>query len=108
MHHAVQKPDGQQYDDNQPLGWCITTSGGSSLHPNGTRYFNCQELAAFQEFPAHHRFAGTVTEIKRQIRNAVPSGFAEQLFRTVVKSMQETDQKVAKYKGPEVHTIELD
>jgi DNA (cytosine-5)-methyltransferase 1 len=97
--------DGQPYDSHKPMHGCITCDGGpSNLHPNGRRTFTLFELAALQGFLPTHRFAGTMTDIKKQIGNAVPSMFAKKLFEHINLSLQKSDRMRASWK-PE--TIDL-
>ena len=95
MHESSQmnKP---RYDDNAPLRRCITCDGGeSNLHPSGKRTFELCELAALQAFLPTHQFAGTKTNIIKQIGNAVPSCFGKILFEHITKSLRESDRKLA-------------
>jgi DNA (cytosine-5)-methyltransferase 1 len=102
--------DGQPYDSRKPMHGCITCDGGpSNLHPNGKRTFTLFELAALQGFLPTHQFADTdvgtnVTDIKRQIGNAVPSMFAKKLFEHINLSLQKSDRRRAAWK-PE--TVDL-
>ena len=75
---------------------CITTKGsggGDTYHPSGERPFTIRELASLQTFPVYHSFAGArgITARKHQIGNAVPTVLARALFRTIVKSLKESD-----------------
>ena len=76
------------------LPTCTRTAGELSLF----------ELAALQGFLPTHRFAGTMTDIKKQIGNAVPSMFAKKLFEHINLSLQKSDRMRASWK-PE--TIDL-
>jgi DNA (cytosine-5)-methyltransferase 1 len=81
----------------------------ADLHPNGKRTFTLFELAALQGFLPTHQFADTdvgtnVTDIKRQIGNAVPSMFAKKLFEHINLSLQKSDRRRAAWK-PE--TVDL-
>lgn len=104
LSHSTPK-DGKPYDSRKPMHGCITCDGGpSNLHPNGKRTFTLFELAAMQGFLPTHRFAGTMTDIKKQIGNAVPSMFAKKLFEHINLSLQKSDRRRASWK-PE--TVDL-
>lgn len=106
MRQHTLKPHGTRYNPSQPLARAITTDGGeSNTHPDGWRSFNLRELAMLQAFPAQHQFEGTMTSIRRQIGNAVPSCFAKTLFEEIIRSLRESDRRYPPRK-PEV--IELD
>jgi DNA (cytosine-5)-methyltransferase 1 len=84
----------QPYRADVPLNNCITCNGGKSdLHPSGKRSFDMVELAAAQEFPPGHLFSGGMTNIRRQIGNAMPPSFAKKLFQCVIRSLQESDRR---------------
>ena len=99
------KKDSQPYDDCQPLRSCITTSGGeSNTHPSGKGSFIQQELAQLQGFPPHHLFApGNMTDVKRQIGNAVPACVAEAIYKEIIKSLRGSDRKAAAWKQDVIH-----
>lgn len=74
----------------------ITTNAGQgNYHPSGRRPYTLRELAKLQTFPLYHSFAGArgVTETKRQIGNAVPPVLAKAMFRSIVKSLKESDRE---------------
>ncbi|KAI6812246.1 hypothetical protein KC340_g7637 [Hortaea werneckii] len=105
LKHTV-KPHGVPYDPRQPLKSAITCDGGKSdVHPNGTRTFNMRELSTLQSFPVTHDFFGTMTSIRRQIGNAVPSCFAKLMFDEITKTLRKRDREVANWK-PEVVTLD--
>ncbi|KAI6868614.1 hypothetical protein KC338_g3887 [Hortaea werneckii] len=100
------KPHGFPYDPRQPLKLAITCDGGKSdVHPSGTRSFNMRELSMLQSFPATHDFYGTMTSIKKQCGNAVPSCFAKLMFEEITESLRERDREVANWK-PEVIALD--
>ncbi|KAI6848532.1 hypothetical protein KC323_g9587 [Hortaea werneckii] len=100
------KPHGFPYDPRQPLKLAITCDGGKSdVHPSGTRSFNMRELSMLQSFPATHDFYGTMTSIKKQCGNAVPSCFAKLMFEEITESLRERDREVADWK-PEVIALD--
>jgi DNA (cytosine-5)-methyltransferase 1 len=99
MKHSIERSK-PSYDGGLPMKGCITCDGGpSNLHPSGERTFNLFELAALQGFPPTHQFDvdATVTDIKKQIGNAVPSMFAKALFEHIALSLQESDRKRASW-----------
>ena len=72
----------------------ITTNAGQgNYHPSGLRLYTPRELACLQTFPMHHSFAGApgVTKKRKQIGNAVPPKLAKAIFRSVIKSLKESD-----------------
>lgn len=72
----------------------LTTNGGQgNHHPSGQRPYTVRELARLQTFPLLHSFDGArgITELKRQVGNAVPPLLAKAMFRSVVKSLKESD-----------------
>ena len=70
------------YDPNRLAG-TITTSGGETYYPDGTREFTLRELACLQGFPKNHRFFGTKTSTKRQIGNAFPPNIVRVLYQHI-------------------------
>lgn len=46
---------------------------GSVPHYSGKGAYNLEALTAFQEFPKDYLFAGTQTQVRKQIGNAVPA-----------------------------------
>jgi DNA (cytosine-5)-methyltransferase 1 len=96
MSHYTPK-SAQPYDARKPLQHCIKCDG-SNPHPNGQRTFTLFELAALQGFPPTHRFFGTMTDIRKQIGNAVPSMFAKALFERIMLTLGESDRKRAAHK----------
>ncbi|KAI7086574.1 hypothetical protein KC356_g4901 [Hortaea werneckii] len=100
------KPHGFPYDPREPLKLAITCDGGKSdVHPNGTRTFNMRELSMLQSFPATHDFAGTMTSIRKQCGNAVPSCFAKLMFEEITENLSKRDKEVANWK-PEVIALD--
>lgn len=84
---------GAPFNPDRQLRNAITTDGGSdSLHYSGQRTWNMQELALLGGFPPEHRFAEAgITDLRRQIGNAVPSMVAKQIFDEVIKSLRKED-----------------
>lgn len=61
-------------------------------HPSGTRRFSIREYAALQTFGHHFVFAGSCPGDRlRQIGNAVPPMFAEELFRHLRVELRTAD-----------------
>ena len=103
--HTI-KPHGIPYDPRQPLKSAITCDGGKSdVHPSGTRSFNMRELSMLQSFPPTHDFSGTMTSIRRQCGNAVPSCFAKLMFEEITESLSKRDREVANWR-PEVIALD--
>lgn len=84
---------GQPFSPDRQLRRAITTNRGEdSLHYNGQRTWNMQELALLGGFPPEHRFAEAgITDLRKQIGNAVPSMVAKQIFDEVIKSLRKED-----------------
>lgn len=81
------------FDGNIQAKTITTNAGQENYHPSGRRPYTLRELARLQTFPLLHSFDGAngVTEKKRQIGNAVPPLLARAMFRSVVKSLKESD-----------------
>ncbi|KAK5687630.1 hypothetical protein LTS10_001770 [Elasticomyces elasticus] len=92
----VAKP---RYDDDMPLNYTITCSGGEGdIHPNGERSFTGQELAVLAGFPWWRRFANaSMTKLREIIGNAVPVGLAMDLYEMVHKSLDLGEQEMAQW-----------
>ncbi len=65
-------------------GRCNSVSNGRYAHPEQDRAISLREAAALQSFPDEYRFHGPPTQIARQIGNAVPVRFAEQIGRHIL------------------------
>lgn len=85
------------YNADAPLRLCITCDGGKNVHPSGHRTFTPLELAALQAFHLDHKFAGSKSQIIKQIGNAVPSCFAKILFEHITKALRESDKSLAAF-----------
>ena len=58
-------------------------------HPDETRPFTTREYARLQTFPDDWTFKGSVSEVYRQIGNAVPVNLAESVGRQIVRALNE-------------------
>lgn len=56
-------------------------------HPDETRPFTVREYARIQTFPDDWIFEGSMTSQYKQIGNAVPVNFAEEIGKSVVKTL---------------------
>ena len=79
------------YSIHSQLKGCITTGGTRSYHPSGLRNFTARELALLQGFPLRYRFAGSTSEVKKQVGNAFPPIAGEALFREIAKTLEAFD-----------------
>ena len=75
----------------------MTCGGGvGNYHPSGLRDYTIREYACLQTFPVTHSFSNNCkTHAKMQIGNAVPPMLAKTLFKAVIKSLRESDEKRA-------------
>ncbi|KAF7191444.1 DNA (cytosine-5)-methyltransferase 3 [Pseudocercospora fuligena] len=106
MAHA-NRCDEVPYDPNTQLRGCVDRQGGyrkkkaqNNYHPSGKRLFNLQEKAQLQGFPDYHQFCGGITAVGRQIGNAVPPVFAEQMFNVCITAIEKTDREIEESKKP--------
>ncbi|NNC22868.1 DNA cytosine methyltransferase [Salinisphaera sp. USBA-960] len=60
---------------------------GSYIHPDQDRVLSVREAARLQAFPDHYRFYGSLAEQYKQVGNAVPPMFAEQLGARVLAQL---------------------
>ncbi|KAI1114702.1 S-adenosyl-L-methionine-dependent methyltransferase [Nemania sp. NC0429] len=88
------------YDDRVQVG-TVTTAGSECAHPSGKRNFTLRELADIQGFPPCHKFVGTMTQIRRQIGNAVPPPFSETLYRHLKQWVMHQDRVLPRPKESE-------
>ncbi len=63
-------------------------------HPEHTRPFTTREYARIQTFPDSWEFSGPISEIYRQIGNAVPVNLAEAIARQIVHSLNEHEVRM--------------
>ncbi|USP81261.1 c-5 cytosine methyltransferase [Curvularia clavata] len=83
-----------RYSSHTQLRGCITTGGTTSCHPSGLRNFTVRELSFLQGFPRMYYFTGTKTEASKQVGNAFPPIVAEQIYRTIAKTLEAFDEGV--------------
>jgi DNA (cytosine-5)-methyltransferase 1 len=67
---------------------------GRYLHPRAHRPITPREAARLQSFPDGFRFYGTLTEIGRQIGNAVPPKLAKAVARSVRAQLPQAEAKI--------------
>ena len=84
----------RQTDPNKPSPTILARGNGkggvcSIPHYNGKRRLSIRESASVQTFPENFEFHGTMNSCYRQIGNAVPVLFAEQLGKELVRVEQE-------------------
>ena len=60
-------------------------------HPEETRPFQVREYARIQTFPDEWEFAGSMTQIYKQIGNAVPVNLAHALGKSLVKILNDIE-----------------
>jgi DNA (cytosine-5)-methyltransferase 1 len=95
----------------------IAKDGYWYIHPRDNRTLTIREAARLQTFPDRYRFAGPPSAAFRQIGNAVPPFFGEQLGRAIRASLdkprragqqsRETGEALARWfrKQPESHLM---
>ncbi|RAL08363.1 DNA cytosine methyltransferase [Aspergillus homomorphus CBS 101889] len=70
----------------------ITCGGGeNNYHPSGERGYTNREYACLQTFPVRYQFGQK--EVRKQIGNAVPPKLAEALYKEIIRSLHQTDEK---------------
>ena len=84
----------RQTDPNKPSPTILARGNGKGVvcaipHYNGKRRLSIRESASVQTFPENFEFHGTMNSCYRQIGNAVPVLFAEQLGKELVRVEQE-------------------
>lgn len=67
---------------------CTTPASGPFLHPDEHRPITLREAAAIQTFPHNYKFAGTRSDIERQIGNAVPVRMASVIAGSILESLK--------------------
>ncbi|MEO5345824.1 MAG: DNA cytosine methyltransferase [Magnetococcus sp. YQC-9] len=60
---------------------------GAYIHPNQNRTLSLREAARLQSFPDSYIFTGSVSEIRKQIGNAVPPLLAERIGRAIRRAV---------------------
>lgn len=71
-------------------------------HPDKTRPFTVREYARIQTFPDDWIFEGSMTSQYKQIGNAVPVNLAEEIGKSLVKTLNAHYSRQGK---PEKHTL---
>lgn len=66
---------------------CTSISNGRFAHPAQNRGLSVREAAALQSFPDNFEFIGNLAQSARQVGNAVPVAFAEQLGKQILTIM---------------------
>ena len=61
-------------------------------HPSENRPLTTREYARIQTFPDDWIFKGTITQIYKQIGNAVPVNFAMVIGKSIVKMLNDLDK----------------
>lgn len=79
------------FNADQPAGTITCNGGEKNYHPSGKRHFTNREFACLQTFPYTHRFGPH--EVRKQIGNAVPPILAKAIYREIIKSLRQTDDK---------------
>ncbi|KAF2230066.1 S-adenosyl-L-methionine-dependent methyltransferase [Viridothelium virens] len=82
-----------RYRADRPLSKCVFGNGTNLAPPGGIREFTFAELREFQGFQGNHRFAGTKTEIREQIVDALPGKPFVNFTKMCMEAMKETDRK---------------
>ena len=63
------------------------------IHPTEMRPLSIQEYARIQQFPDDWKFAGNITDIYKQIGNAVPVGLGYMAGKTIIDYSHKTTNK---------------
>ncbi|KAL4992827.1 S-adenosyl-L-methionine-dependent methyltransferase [Aspergillus falconensis] len=79
------------FDANQQARTITCGGGDNNYHPSGRRGFTNREFACLQTFPLNFRFGRR--EVRKQIGNAVPPLLAKAVYREIIRSLQETDER---------------
>ncbi|KAL4995836.1 S-adenosyl-L-methionine-dependent methyltransferase [Aspergillus recurvatus] len=79
------------FDANQQARTITCGGGDNNYHPSGRRGFTNREFACLQTFPLNFRFGRR--EVRKQIGNAVPPLLARAVYREIIRSLQETDER---------------
>ncbi|KAI5306082.1 hypothetical protein KEM56_002281 [Ascosphaera pollenicola] len=82
------------WDGRSSLAPTLKCSGTEVWHPSGSRPFTVRELACLQTFPLDHFFVSGVSKAKRQIGNAVPPRLAKAVFKEIIKTLRQTDERI--------------
>ncbi|MDO5972206.1 DNA (cytosine-5-)-methyltransferase [Flavivirga aquimarina] len=85
------------------IGWdepCLTLTCSPAqkqterCHPDETRPFTVREYARIQTFPDNWHFEGSVSQQYKQIGNAVPVNLAKEIGYSIVKFLNNYEEKV--------------
>ncbi|RDW83833.1 DNA cytosine methyltransferase [Aspergillus mulundensis] len=79
------------FDANQQARTITCGGGENNYHPSGLRGFTNREFACLQTFPLEFQFGRR--EVRKQIGNAVPPLFAKAIYKEIIRSLQETDER---------------
>ena len=60
-------------------------------HPEETRPFTTREYARIQSFPDDWHFEGSISNVYKQIGNAVPVNLAKEIGTSIVKALKENN-----------------
>lgn len=69
------------------------TATGPEIHPNKTRRMSVRECAIIQTFPNDFVFSGNLSNMYKQIGNAVPVLLAHKIALSITKSLKTHEQK---------------
>jgi len=89
----------RRLDPNQPSSTIIAGGGGGTwgYHYEEPRALTNRERARLQTFPDHFIFEGSITEVRRQIGNAVPPEGIAAVVKSLIPLFQEDYIKVDLY-----------
>ena len=89
----------RRLDPNQPSSTIIAGGGGGTwgYHYEEPRALTNRERARLQTFPDHFIFEGSITEVRRQIGNAVPPDGIAAVVKSLIPLFQEDYIKVDLY-----------
>jgi DNA (cytosine-5)-methyltransferase 1 len=89
----------RRLDPNQPSSTIIAGGGGGTwgYHYEEPRALTNRERARLQTFPDHFIFEGSITEVRRQIGNAVPPDGIAAVVKSLSPLFQEDYIKVDLY-----------
>ncbi|KAL5339741.1 S-adenosyl-L-methionine-dependent methyltransferase [Aspergillus crustosus] len=79
------------FDANQQARTITCSGGENNYHPSGQRGFTNREFACLQTFPLSFRFGPR--QVRKQIGNAVPPLLANAIYREIIRTLQDTDER---------------